>query len=244
VSDARYRLSFDNVADVYERSRPGYAPAALAWLAERLGIGPGRRVLDLAAGTGKLTRQLLALGAEVVAVEPGDEMRAVLARAVPRAEAIAGSAEAIPLPDRSVDTITVAQAFHWFQVEETLSEMHRVLRPGGGFALLWNEWDDEDELLHALNEIVEPLRPESRREDGRREALEQSTLFTGLEERAFRHEELLAAKTVVERASSVSAISAAEPDVRERALAAVRALVGDGAVRFPLITTVLVADRA
>jgi len=134
------------VAEAYERSRPGYAPTALAWLAERIGIGPGRRVLDLAAGTGKLTRQLLTLGADVVAVEPGDEMRGVLVRVVSEAETLAGSAEAIPLPDAAVDAVTVGQAFHWFRTEEALGEIHRVLRPGGALALLWNEWDHQDPL--------------------------------------------------------------------------------------------------
>ena len=128
MSRDEFRLSFETVADAYERARPGYAPAAVEWIAERLPFG---RVLDLAAGTGKLTRQLVARGADVVAVEPGEEMRAVLARVVPGVEVLAGSAEAIPLPDESVDTVTVAQAFHWFRAEEALAEIHRVLRPGG-----------------------------------------------------------------------------------------------------------------
>jgi SAM-dependent methyltransferase len=243
VSDDRHRLSFDSVVDAYERSRPGYAPDAVAWLAERLAIEPGRRVLDLAAGTGKLTRQLLPLGAEVVAVEPGDEMRAMLERVVPGAQALAGSAEAIPLPDASVDAITVAQAFHWFQVEEALAEMHRVLRPGGGIALLWNEWDDEDELLHGINQIVESLRPVSRQGDEQQKAFNASLLFDGREEREFRHAESLPADMVVERVSSVSAISAAEPAVRDQALAAVRELVGARVIDFPMITTVVAADR-
>jgi SAM-dependent methyltransferase len=243
VSEDRYRLSFERVADEYERTRPGYAPEALAWLVERLAIGPGRLVLDLAAGTGKLTRQLLALGADVVAVEPGDEMRAVLERVVPDASTLAGSAEAIPLFEASVDTITVAQAFHWFRTEEALAEMHRVLRPGGGIALLWNEWDDEDELLRALDEIIDTLRVEGVHDGRQREAFEASPLFAGREERVFRHAELLPAETVVARAATVSAIVGAEPEVRERALTAIRALVGEGTVHFPMITTVFAADR-
>jgi SAM-dependent methyltransferase len=94
-------------------------------------------VLDLGAGTGKLTRALLALGMEVVAVEPDDAMRAV----VPT-EALAGTAEDIPLPDASVDAVLVGQAFHWFDAERALPEMVRVLRPGGTVGLLWNLFDD------------------------------------------------------------------------------------------------------
>jgi ubiquinone/menaquinone biosynthesis C-methylase UbiE len=237
----RYRLSFDSVAEAYERSRPDYAADALAWIAARL---PLRRVLDLAAGTGKLTRQLLAAGAEVVAVEPGEEMRAVFRRVLPDVELLPGTAEAIPLDDGSVDVVAVAQAFHWFRTEDALREMHRVLRPGGGYALLWNEWDDEDGLMKALNNVVEALRPHREVVDWARETLERSPLFRDLEERTFRHAEELPAAVVVERVSSVSAVAAAVPTDRERALAEVRSLVGSGTVHFPMITTVLAADRA
>ena len=135
---------FTAAAEVYERARPGYPDEAVAWVAERLGIGPGRDVLDLAAGTGKLTRQLVPLGACIVAVEPIDAMRAQLERVVPGVEAVAGTAEAIPLPDASVDAVTCAQAAHWFRADEAAREIRRVLRPGGGLALLWNVRDLDD----------------------------------------------------------------------------------------------------
>jgi ubiquinone/menaquinone biosynthesis C-methylase UbiE len=242
VSDDRYRCSFDSVADRYERARPGYADDAVAWIAERL---PFERVLDLAAGTGKLTRQLVACGADVVAVEPGDAMRALLERVVPEAQALAGSAEAIPLPDRSVDAVTVGQAFHWFRTGEALAEMHRVLRPGGGFALLWNQWDDDDPLLHELNELVEALRPEGTHEprESWQAVLDASPLFAGLEERSFRHAERLDTDTIVDRIASVSAVAAAGPQEQAQVEARVRALVRDDPVDFPLITSVIVGDR-
>jgi ubiquinone/menaquinone biosynthesis C-methylase UbiE len=241
VSDHdRYRVSFDSVADVYERSRPEYAPDALAWIAQRLRLD---RVLDLGAGTGKLTRQLMALGADVVAVEPGDEMRAVLARSVPGVDVRAGSAEEIPLEDASVDAITVAQAFHWFRVNEALREMHRVLRPGGGFALLWNEWDEEDALMRALNEVVNTLRPQGTHGGRHYEALQESELFGPREEQSFHHADEVPAAVAVERVSSVSALAAAETADRERALAEVRKIVGAGTVGFPMLTKVYIADR-
>src|SRR3954469_20179657 len=152
----RYRLSFGSVADIYERARPLYAPEALEWLRGRL---PLRRVVDVGAGTGKLSRQLAALGTDVVAVEPDEAMRAVFARVLPEIELLAGSAEELPLPDGSVDAVTAAQAFHWFDLERALPELHRVIRPGGGIAVLWNEWDDDDARIHALNEIVKRRRP-------------------------------------------------------------------------------------
>jgi ubiquinone/menaquinone biosynthesis C-methylase UbiE len=245
VSDDRYRLSFDHVAETYERARPGYAPEALAWLAERIGIGPGRRVLDLAAGTGKLTRQLLALGADVAAVEPGHEMRAVLERVVPQAEALAGTAEAIPLPDESVDAVTVAQAFHWFRTEPALAEIHRVLRPGGALGLLWNEWDDNDPIQRAVDVLLSALRP-ARKKEGQPAwavALDASPQFGPLDERAFRHSFTLDADRLVEWVASTSAVAAAHAAVQERVEAQVRELAGHGPLELTISTLVFATDR-
>ena len=238
MSRDRYRLAFDSVADIYERARPGYAPEAIEWVAARL---PFRRVLDLGAGTGKLTRQLVGAGADVVAVEPGPEMRAVFAQALPDVELREGSAEAIPLPDASVDTVTVAQAFHWFDTGPALTEMHRVLEPDGGFALLWNRWDEADELMRALDEAVP--RKGGHNQDAYA-ALVATPLFSGLEERAFPHADQLDPETAVARVSSISRVAAAEPAEREEMLGHVRALVGTGTVTFRMITSVLIADRA
>lgn len=237
----RFRCSFDSVADVYERARPQYAPDALAWIAGEL---PLRRVLDLAAGTGKLTRQLAALGADVVAVEPGEDMRRVFAEALPGIELHAGSAEAIPLPDGSVDAVTVGQAFHWFRTADALAEIHRVLRPGGGFALLWNADDREDALMAALDAVVEPLRTTHHRRQGQLDEILASPLYRGHEQRDFRHVQELDAEVAVERVSSVSAVAAATSARRERALREVRKLVGAGTVCFPMVTTVVLAHRA
>ena len=122
---------FAQAVDAYERGRPGYPPEAVERLCEAVGIGPGRAVLDLAAGTGKLTRLLVPTGAELVAVEPVEQMRAALARALPEVTALAGTAEDVPLPAASVDAVVAGSAFHWFRGEEALAEIHRVLRPDG-----------------------------------------------------------------------------------------------------------------
>ena len=239
--------SFEAVAEQYERARPTYADDALRWLVDRIGIGPGRRVLDLAAGTGKLTRQLVALGASVVAVEPGDAMRSLLERVVPEAEALAGSAEAIPLADASVDAITVGQAYHWFRPEEALAEMHRVLRPGGAVALLWNQWDEDDPLQREIDELLEPLRPpaaaQQEESDGRR-ALEESPLFGPIDERLFRHAsraERRPARRVglVDERRGEGAARGAGADRGARAVARGRRRVVD----LTLKTLVLVLDR-
>jgi SAM-dependent methyltransferase len=197
---------------------------------------------DLAAGTGA-HRQLVAHGAEVVAVERA--MRCEPPESGSCRGGAAGSAEAIPLPDGSVDAVTVGQAFHWFRTGEALAELHRVLRPGGGFALLWNEWDDDDPLLHELNGLVDALRPEGTHEARAtwQATLHASPLFVAFDERTFRHSERLDADTIVDRVASVSAIAAAAPEEQARVEARVRALVGEGEVDFPLITSVIVSDR-
>ncbi|HEU5373525.1 MAG TPA: class I SAM-dependent methyltransferase, partial [Gaiellaceae bacterium] len=130
--------SFDLAADEYERTRAGY-PAELL---DGLPVSPDADVLDLGAGTGKLTRVLVRRYAHVTAVEPLDRMRAILERVVPEAEALPGSAERIPLDDASVDAVFAAQAFHWFDHDRALPEIARVLRPAGVLALVWNGPDE------------------------------------------------------------------------------------------------------
>ncbi len=142
------------MAAAYERHRPDYPVEALRWAAQLLGLAAGARVVDVGAGTGKLTRGPVALGFEVVAVEPGAPMLDELRNAVPEAEALEGPAESIPLPDASVDAGFTGQAFHWFDRERAVPELHRIIRPNGGLALLWNWWDERDPLQHELGELI------------------------------------------------------------------------------------------
>src|SRR5438876_726690 len=129
--------SFGAVADAYERARPEYPAGAVLWLVGDTPVD----VVDLGAGTGKLTRGLVALGHRVTAVEPLPEMLAQLRAAVPDATPLSGGAEAIPLADASADVVVCAQAFHWFDQPVALREIARVLRPGGSIALAWNVRD-------------------------------------------------------------------------------------------------------
>lgn len=138
---ARRASAFGTAAAAYAEHRPDYPAAALEW-----GLAPvrdrvGLRVLDLAAGTGKLTAGLVALGLDVVAVEPDPAMLAELRARFPEVEALPGSAEEIPLPDGSVDAITVGQALHWFDLGRAVPEFRRVLRPDGVLVALWNTYD-------------------------------------------------------------------------------------------------------
>jgi ubiquinone/menaquinone biosynthesis C-methylase UbiE len=142
--------AFADVAGAYERGRPGYPDEAVTWL---VGEQP-RDVVDLGAGTGKFTRALAAHGHRVVAIEPLEEMRAQLADAVPGVRVLPGSAESMPLDDASADVVTSAQAFHWFDHDEALPEIARVLRPGGRLGLVWNSRDDRDPWMARLSAII------------------------------------------------------------------------------------------
>ncbi len=130
--------AFGRAAELYERARPGWPAPAVERALGELGLGPGATVAEAGAGTGKLTRELVTRVGRVLAIEPDDEMRRVLERVVPAAEALAGAAERLPLADACVDGVLAAEAFHWFDGSSALAEFARVLRPAGGVALLWN----------------------------------------------------------------------------------------------------------
>ena len=173
IHDTAFR-GFSRSADAYERGRPGYPEAAVAQIASRLAAGA--TVLDLAAGTGKLTRPLLAVGLGVIAVEPVAEMRSALPASV---RALEGTAEAIPLAAGEVDGVVVGQAFHWFDGDAALAEIHRVLRPAGLLALLWNTRVENDPVNRAIDELLAPYRrgAPTQRSDAWRAAFDRTTLF-------------------------------------------------------------------
>ncbi len=152
---------FASAADAYERGRPEYAPAVVGALAAELRLAPGAPVLDLAAGTGKLSRALLAAGLDVVAVEPQPALRERLAGAIGADRVREGVAEAIPLADGSVAAVTVADGFHWFDSGRALPEIRRVLVQGGGLAVLTSlpDWSGAS-WAHELGTLIESGRPE------------------------------------------------------------------------------------
>lgn len=142
--------SFGPAADVYERGRPPYPDEAVSWL-----VPPGARdVLDLGAGTGKLTRQLRARGLRVLAVDHSTEMLAQLARVGPDGPAAAGTAEELPVAGHALDAVVVAQAWHWVDPGRAVPEIARVLRPGGQFGLVWNMRDDREPWVAELGRII------------------------------------------------------------------------------------------
>jgi ubiquinone/menaquinone biosynthesis C-methylase UbiE len=226
---------FSSTAEVYERARPSYPKDAVDWIVSRCELGPGKTVADVGAGTGKLTRLLVPSGARVIGVEPLAEMRAKLVETTPEAEAVDGTAEAIPLPSASVDAVTVAQAFHWFDHDAALPELHRVLRPGGRLVLIWNSRDLDDPLQEAVEQLLAPRRGEvaAQQEGSWRAPLERSRFFGPAEHREFRNDQEVTVDDLCGRVESTSFVAAMPPIDREELLVRVRALMSGVAEPFP-----------
>lgn len=233
MSDNR-ELSFDRVADEYERTRPTYPPEVL----DLLPLQDDAAVLDLGAGTGKLTRVLAARYRDVTAVEPLGNMRALLERVVPEVTALAGSAERIPLDDSSVDAVFAAQAFHWFDKSLALPEIVRVLRAGGLFAVVWNQGDDDlpDPRPPAFREAVKELHDAALRrwenEPEWEDLLRDSGLFAEVHERqSVPHDHVLDRDGILDNLRSVSWI--ASRDDREEVIARLGALLPEATYAIP-----------
>lgn len=267
VPPAAHRLSFGVAADDYDQYRPHYPPAALAWAlsgvmsgerpraaapdghATSAGHGPAdgapgerRRVADLGAGTGILTRDLLALGHEVVPVEPDPGMRDRLARSTPGTHALAGGAEEIPLPDASVDAVLAGQAYHWFDRARAHAEIARIVRDGGVFAPLWNVRDDSVPWVARLTEIIDDAQaPEI-------DTLLPSDLGPGfgpVDRAEFRHEVTMTAERLVSLIRTRSYYLVAPAERRSELEAQVAELAAELPAEFalPYLTIVLRANR-
>jgi SAM-dependent methyltransferase len=239
--------AFETAAQVYESSRPGYPPDAVRWLVEALGLGPGRRVVDLAAGTGKLTRDLVPTGAHVIAVEPVPAMRRTLAAMAHTASpdvpvsVVAGVAQALPFGDGCLDAMTVAQGFHWFATDDAVAEMHRVLRPGAALALIWNHRDTSDGLQAALTGLMEPWRGDTPSYDSGawRDVLQPARLLAATAETHVPWRQPVDIEGVADRVASISFIAAMDRSDRERLLDQVRVAAADVA---PPLELAYVAD--
>jgi SAM-dependent methyltransferase len=199
-------IGFQASADAYERGRPGFPPEAIEALARGCQIEPGRLVVDLAAGTGKLTRQLLPFGANLVAVDPVEGMRRVFTERLPEVPVLAGTAEALPFPDGSLDAVVASQAFHWFDAVAAPREIRRALRTDGALGLMWNDRDDTVPWVAQLTELMAPYRGEtpSYRTGRWRRGLDEGDLFTPLERSEFRYEQEMTVERLFERILSVS----------------------------------------
>lgn len=238
---------FERAADDYEQGRPSYPAAAIDCLVQALAVGAGATVVDLGAGTGKLTRRLDGTGARLIAVEPVEAMRRKLAEALPHVRVLAGTAEAIPLAGESVDAVVVAQAFHWFQGEAALREIQRVLRPGGRLGLIWNARDESADWVAGLSAILDPYAGDAPRyASGRwREAFAATERFDPLQARQFAHAQEASPEIVQARVASTSFIAALPDAERQNVLRQVDVLLqahrltsGQATVALPYRTDV------
>jgi SAM-dependent methyltransferase len=224
--------SFGPAAHLYERGRPPYPDPALDWL---LPAGAAR-VLDLGAGTGKLTRQLAARGLAVTAVDPSDGMLAQLRQVVPDVPAHLGSAERIPLPDDSADAVLVAQAWHWVDPARAVPEIARVLSPGGRLGLIWNVRDDSHDWVRRMDQIIGNAQRDRSPQVG--------APFGPVEVEQFRWTHRITRSALLDLIASRSHVILLPPDERAALLAQVRQLmvthpdmVGRDEYELPYLTT-------
>jgi SAM-dependent methyltransferase len=224
---------FCGLADVYARCRPDYPPSAIAFLMDRCRLGPGSLVVDIGCGTGISSRLFALRGYRVVGVEPNADMRLkaeaeILAAGTPVPEYKDGTAEATGLPDQQADMVLAAQAFHWFDPQPTLSEFHRILKPTGWAALIWNERDETDPFTEAVGTVMRTW-PKTVSVEGPRtkagEVLLRTPLFVEGERTTFAHGQELDEEGLIGRVFSAS-YAPREPERVEVSIAALRGVFG------------------
>ncbi len=224
---------YANVGVAYEKGRPEYPSDAVAFLLQRLGVAGAppttTRVVDLAAGTGKFTRAVLAAGVTPVAVEPVAHMRETFEKQTPGVEVLDGTAEALPFDNESVDALLAAQAFHWFDGVAALREIHRVLKPMAGLGLLWNGTDRSVDWVEVIWREIDARRDDtpSAWSYEWRDAFVDNRAFTSLASATFRYDHLLDRDGLVARVTSISFIARGPDEDRELLSRHVRSVCDD-----------------
>ncbi len=220
-------VGFERAGDSYERGRPEYPQEAIEFLINTLQIGTASSVLDLGAGTGKFTKLLAQSKAKIAAVEPVEGMRKKFQSLYPDIEALKGSAENIPVENSSADVVVAAQAFHWFNGPQALSEIHRALKPGGKLGLIWNARDESLAWIAELTRIIDPLEGGAPRYKTMnwKKCFEDTKLFSPLQLKHFSYTQTGTIETVVDRIASISFISALAESQKQQVLQRVRTLV-------------------
>jgi len=226
--------SFGAQADVYDRARPEYPPAAVTWMLSAGALD----VADVGAGTGKLTSGLVAEGRTVTAIDPDAQMLARLSTRLPGIRTLVGTGENLPLPDASMDAVVFGQAWHWVDPPRASAEVARVLRPGGTLGLIWNIRDDAEPWVHELTTVMHASDAENLIAAGGPVVGEP---FGALEYETFRWTASFTVDSLVELAASRSYIITATPERRDEVLAGVRSLGtraadAEGRVSMPYVT--------
>jgi SAM-dependent methyltransferase len=221
----RRRVSFGAVAQLYQRTRPGYPAESVAWMLDAVKTTGRKTVLDLGAGTGKLTRVLADAGHQVIAVEPSAPMREALAVAQPGTRVLDGSAESIPLDDGSVDAVVVGQAYHWFDPETANPEMARVLRPGGVLGLIWNLLDERTGWIAQLGSELDAFDRTSNGFNGFSDEQDLGPWFGPTQRSLFHHRQRLSVTDLLDLVRSRSYVATLDVSERDALLARVQTLV-------------------
>jgi SAM-dependent methyltransferase len=246
-------VGFDRAAGAYELGRASYPAAAVEAILAVTGATPARTLLELGAGTGKLTRELVASGARVLALEPVAGMREVLAQNAPEAEPLDAVAEAIPLADASVDAVIAAQSFHWFDPVAATDEVARVLQPGGAVALIWNRRDERVAWVRELSRILDGRAGDAPRyRTGLwRRGFDANPAFAPLELETWPHRGAGGRGIVLARVASISFVAALEEEPRAQLLAEVADLLdahadtrGRDDLSLPYVTELFTTQRA
>lgn len=220
---------FGQEAQAYARGRPDYPASLLPWLKKDIGLGPGKSVIDLGSGTGKFSSLLVQTGAQVLGVEPVAAMREQFARNHPTLTQYEGTAQAIPLASASVDAVLCAQAFHWFATVEALTEIHRVLRPGGKLGLVWNVRDESVDWVAAITRIITPYEGDAPRfYKGEWRKAFTGGLFGNLAQTSFGYHHVGTAQQVIlDRFLSVSFIAILPPEQKAHVERQLHALLNE-----------------
>lgn len=245
-------IGFDRASDAYERGRPDYPVEAIDFLVKQFDIKPSSQMVDLAAGTGKFTKYLFPFNNHVIAVEPVERMRQKFLSLYPAMQVLKGSAEYIPVVTESIDVVTVAQAFHWFNGEKALKEICRVLKPHGHLGLIWNVRDESVSWVRELSQIIDPYEGTTPRYSSMnwKLAFGGSHFFSALQHAVFNYTHLSTLETILDRVSSISFISALSDQDKKYVLNQVQRLIENhpatkntAQIPFPYLTHIYFTQK-
>lgn len=245
-------IGFDRASDAYESGRPDYPVEAIDFLVKQFDIKPSSQMVDLAAGTGKFTKYLFPFNNHVIAIEPVERMRQKFSSLYPAMQVLNGSAEYIPVVTESIDVVTVAQGFHWFNGEKALSEIRRVLKPKGKLGLIWNVRDESVSWVRELSQIIDPYEGSTPRYTSMiwKEAFDDTPYFSPLRHSVFTYTHISTIETILDRVNSISFISALPEQDKKYVATQVKKLIENhpstrnlAQIPFPYLTHIYCTEK-